>query len=378
MRLRVALDARPAAGELTGVGLAVVRLAEYLAQHDVECHLFYDGEPKSTVRGSNIHTTIIHNTRKGRGYWEQVLLPPALRRLQPHIYHATFNYGIPILSPCPGVLTVHDVIPLVLPDAFPEGLGGRLSWMKHWAQTWMATTQARSIMVDSHATAKDLARVMHTPASKHRVVPLGLDQPETSAVSHERIAACIARYGVQQPYLIYVGGMDHRKNLKGLLRAYSRLREQRPESPPLVIVGDKIAQYSELEAFTRQLGVDKSIAFPGYIPRQELWPILAGAEMLIYPSLYEGFGLPPLEAMACGTPVITSDTSSLPEVVGNAAILVNPRDETEIASSINRLLDDPSAREELRCRGRERAREFTWERYGEAVLNVYQQVIGET
>ncbi len=374
--LRVALDARPAAGVLTGVGLAVVRLAEYLSQCDIECHLLYDRTPAYVLDNPRIHSIVIHASGVGRARWEQNQLPSALRQLRVDLYHATWNYGVPLRSPCPAVLTVHDVIPLVMPGAFPSNTAGRISWIKHWIQVTIATAKARLIMADSHSTAEDLIRLLpHMARSKIRIVPLGFDPPSTTAMSKSAIVACISKYQIEQPYLIYIGGMDRRKNLKGLVRAYHQLRQRRNGVPAMVIVGEKIAQYVEIEALVHQLNLNASVIFTGYAPRQDLWSLLAGSEMLIYPSFYEGFGLPPLEAMACGTPVIISNVSSLPEVVGDAALLINPYDETQLANAIERLLDDAALQTELRRRGLVCAREFSWQKYASCVIEIYRELI---
>jgi glycosyltransferase involved in cell wall biosynthesis len=376
-RLCVALDARPAAGALTGTGLMVMRLAEYLAQHDVECYLLYDREPAYRLNVTKVNSVIIPPTGVGRASWEQRQLPGVLRRLAVRLYHATWNYGVPLRAPCPVVLTIHDVIPLVMQDAFPNTLGGRVSLFKHWAQMILAATQAQAILADSHSTADDVIRLLRVSRRKIRVVWLGLDRPVAATQSREAIAACVAGHRLIQPYLLYLGGMDRRKNLLGLVRAYARLRQQRGDAPFLIIAGEKIAQYAQVAALVRQLGLNESVTFTGYLPRDEMWTLLAGAEGLVYPSLYEGFGFPPLEAMVCGTPVITSNAGALPEIVGDAALLINPRDEAELAAAMARLLDDRALRNDLVRRGKLCAQKFSWEEYGKQMLEIYQQVSGE-
>lgn len=201
-------------------------------------------------------------------------------------------------------------------------------------------------------------------AADHRFRPISAAESEPT----------LRQYGIERPYILYVGALESRKNLPRLLAAYARLREW-SERWRLVIVGARKWKSSPIFDTVQQLGLEPHVTFTGYVADEHLPALYSGADLFAFPSLYEGFGLPVLEAMACGTPVVTSNTSSLPEVAGDAAILVDPRDVEQIANAMWLVLSQPDLAAALREKGLARAAQFTWERTARETIEVYKQAL---
>jgi len=193
-------------------------------------------------------------------------------------------------------------------------------------------------------------------------------------MSLESVDPALKRYVIERPYILYVGSLEKRKNLPRLLEAYAYLRETLP-GWKLVIVGGRKWKSDPIYKAVQRLGLEPHVIFTGFVAEEDLPALYNGADLFVFPSLYEGFGLPVLEAMACGTPVVTSNTSSLPEVAGEAALLVAPTDVKAIAAAMQRVLSEPDLAAELRRRGLERASQFSWERTARETLAVYERVL---
>ncbi|MCX7682692.1 MAG: glycosyltransferase family 4 protein [Anaerolineae bacterium] len=282
--------------------------------------------------------------------WQQAL---ALRRLKADWYLS--NFFLPPVLPCRGVVVVHDLSFRAYPDYFPRPVAWYMRWL-----TGLAVRQAHLVVTVSEFSRRELLRFYAVDERKVVSIHNGVGpefRPARDEATGAADRAAIARYGVTPPYILAVGNIHPRKNLARLLEAYLTLRRRRADIPPLVWAGIERWGSDELLERARTAGV----TLTGFIAQADLPSLYRQATMLVYPSLYEGFGLPPLEAMACGTPVITSNTTSLPEVVGEAALRVDPADTVAIASAIERLLDDSALRERLRQAGLERAALFTWE-----------------
>src|SRR5262249_42286431 len=235
-------------------------------------------------------------------------------------------------------------------------------------------------IADSDATRRDLLRYYRVAPQKVRAVPLGVE-PAFRPVELEAARALAAeRYGLTSPFLLFVGTLEPRKNLRALLEAYRRLLSSHTgegDAPTLAVAGARGWWYRDLYRLARELGLDGRVRFLGRVPDADLPPLYSAAAAFVYPSLYEGFGLPPLEALACGTPVVCSDRSSLPEVVGDAGLLVDPTQPAALAGALARILDDPALRQELRGRGLERAARYTWARTAAETVQVYEQALHE-
>ena len=269
------------------------------------------------------------------------------------------------------VVTIHDTFAYVASST--------TSALDRWRYRHLlprAVCKADVVLTDSHCSRSDLVRHLKLPPERVHVVHLGIDPcfapvPEGAA---RRIAR--ERYGIRLPYALYVGGINARKNIARLFQAYALVRRHHPDLT-LVVAGKRQWQTAEIDAVFRQLGLEPYVQFTGYVADADLPALYSAAEVFVFPSLYEGFGLPPLEAMACGTPVVTSNVSSLPEVVGDAALTIDPYDVAGLAAAIERVLADAALRAELRAKGLARAQQFTWEHAARATLAVYEQVLGK-
>jgi glycosyltransferase involved in cell wall biosynthesis len=265
------------------------------------------------------------------------------------------------------VVTIHDT--------FAHVASATTSALDRWRYRHLLPRAARKadvVLTDSHCSRGDLVRHLKLLPERVQVVHLGIDPcfapvPKGAA---RRIAR--ERYGIRLPYALYVGGINARKNIARLFQAYALVRRHHPDLT-LVVAGKRQWQTAEIDAVFRQLGLEPYVQFTGYVADADLPALYSAAEVFVFPSLYEGFGLPPLEAMACGTPVVTSNVSSLPEVVGDAALTIDPYDVAGLAAAIERVLADAALRTELRAKGLARAQQFTWKHAARATLAVYEQ-----
>jgi len=270
------------------------------------------------------------------------------------------------------VVTLHDVIPLALPWAFPP---------RH---RWVLTTafarvrrQADLVIVPSTAAAEDVVRYLKMERERIIVIPMGCEPRFHPVVNPVRIAEVRQRYALPDRYALFVGTLEPRKNIGTLLQAFARLRVERPpDDLKLVVAGGKGWGEVRFFATMETLEMREHVIFTGFVEDDDLPDLYRGAQMFVYPSLYEGFGLPILEAMACGVPVVTSSCSSLPEVAGNAALLTDPTRPDELAAAMSALVSDDALRAELRWKGIARAKNFTWEAVARQTLAVYRAVGG--
>lgn len=281
------------------------------------------------------------------------------------VFHGT-NFLAPSLRRGRSVVTVHDLSVLLFPQYHPwtRVLGFR---------AFFGATLARAdaVITVSEQTKRDLVRMMGFPESKITVIPLAANEA-FHPVSQPQTEETVTRYGLQPcRYLLHVGTVEPRKNLLRLFRAFERMSRADPQGPDLVFVGGSGWRNQEFYRAVETSPVRSRVHLMGYLPEQDLAALYSGSLATVYPSLYEGFGLPPLEAMACGAPVITSNTSSLPEVVGDAALLVDPTDVRAIEAALVRVKDDPEIRATLRLRGLQRVKQFSWDVTARRTLEVY-------
>jgi glycosyltransferase involved in cell wall biosynthesis len=304
-----------------------------------------------------------------RIFWEQAIQPAALRRAEVDLLHA-MAFVSPLLAPCPAVVTVYDLSFLRFPERFHPLKRLYLRLFTQWS-----VRRARRVIAISESTQQDVVRLLGKPADWVDVVPCGVDRrfkPQTPAA----VRAFRQQQGLPERFILFLGTLEPRKNIVLLLKAYAQLVARSGDPPPkLIIAGGKGWFCQEIFAAVEQLDLANRVIFPGYVPEEEkpLW--YSAAEIFIYPSLFEGFGLPPLEAMACGTPVIVSDTSSLPEVVGDAGLKVPPTDATALAEAMATLLHHPATRAEWRERGLKQAARFSWLDTARQTVHVYERAL---
>lgn len=306
--------------------------------------------------------------------WEQVAQPWGAWGERLELLHVPVYAG-PIVAPCPVVVTVHDLSFYHYPEMFPP-------FRRAYLQTLTRRTvrHAAHVIVDAASTRSDVVRILDVPESKVTVIPLGVDAMLHPIEDRQLVQSFRERRGLPERMILYLGTLEPRKNLITLLEAYDLLRRERAldwiGGHRLVIAGGKGWYYQEITARVEQLHLQDKVLFPGYISQEELALWINAADLFVYPSVYEGFGLPPLEAMACGTPTLVSDGTSLPEVVGNAALKVDPLDTEALARAIVRALTDEALRRALARAGPERARQFSWQQTALDTLTVYEAVAG--
>ncbi len=301
--------------------------------------------------------------------WEQTFLPLELARRRVDLLHA-MAFVTPVLAPVPSVVTVYDLSFALFPESFRP--------FNRWYLTTMtrrSVRKARAVIAISQNTANDLHRLWGVPRDRIHLAYCGVDDIFRPIPASE-VAAFREARGLPARYILFVGTLEPRKNVVRLLEAYALLKRQ-GISHKLVVAGGKGWMYEPIFEAVERLGLGSDVLFPGFVPRQELPLWYNGADVFVYPSLYEGFGLGPLEAMACGTPVVVSDRASLPEVVGGAGLTVSPDDAPALAEAMGAILSDAALATRLRERGLRRAGEFTWERTAQATVRAYESVMSE-
>lgn len=305
-------------------------------------------------------------------WWEQFGLLQACQKESIDLLHCPY-FAAPLFSPYPTIVTIHDVIPLILPE---------YRWRRQsHAYTWLvsqAARRARAIIAVSECSKQDIIRTLDIPAERIHVIGNAVDEDLRPTGDSWQISKVRNRYGIGPRYVLYFGGFDLRKNVFRLIHAYAGLPQSLREEYQLIIAGRLHLLghplYPDPRPLVRELGLDDQIMFTGQIREEDKAPLYSGCTLFVFPSLYEGFGIPVLEAMACGAPVITSNVSALPEVAGEAGCLIDPSDQDSITRAMGELLESPSKRAELSVRSRERAGHFSWRHVAEQTVEVYRQV----
>jgi len=282
------------------------------------------------------------------------------------LFHSPDFVLPPVRGSIPTLLTVHDLSFIHYPETFPAGLVAYLNAVVPWS-----IGRATHILADSQVTKDDLISLWNVPDSRITVLYSGVDRRFRPVTEQKALAAVRRKYGLgQAPYILSVGTLQPRKNYQMLIRAFRPLAAEGPHN--LIIAGGKGWLYDEMLAEVERQDLIGRVHFIGFVADGDLPALYSGATLFAFPSLYEGFGLPLLEAMACGVPVLTSNTSSLPEVAGKAAVLLSPLEETTWRDGMSQLLDDTALRTHLVAEGFRQARRFTWRQAAEKLLGIYR------
>jgi glycosyltransferase involved in cell wall biosynthesis len=371
--VRIAIDARKYRD--FGIGTYIRNLVRQLARLDRATEYVLLCKPQDcadlAALGPNFRAVV--ETAPPYSVAEQIRIPIALRRERADLFHAP-HYVLPPLINCRSVVTIHDCIHLL----FPQYLPGRLAYGYARTSLWLATHRSNRVLTVSETSKSDILRRFHIPADKVTVVYNAIDERLSEVPAEAEFERVRIRYQLRDPYALYAGNIKPHKNLERLIDAFDRLRHEPGfEALKLVIIGDEISRYQGLRRAVHEHKLHKHVRFFGFVPVETLSVLYRLASVFVFPSLYEGFGLPPLEAMASGTPVVTSNVSSLPEVVGDAAVLVDPYDPDSIADGMRRVLTDDDLRASLRQRGLERVREYSWEQSVARIREVYEEVMQE-
>lgn len=368
------LDARSIQDHFPGIGRYAFRLACALADFFPEYHLrvLHDARAHNTrfdlqalFARPNVERVNVSANFFSLG--EQRLAFNRALVANANVWHSPY-YALPFGLSIPSVVTLADLTPLVLPGEMPSGF----KRVVYRALNAMAARRARAIITFSRASRLDLGRVLHIPRAKIFVVPLAADETFSPApmLEIERVRAAL---GLPQIYVLYLGSNKPHKNLPRLVEAWAQVEH----NAVLVIAGAWDERYPEAKTIAARLGLGERVLFRHAIAERDLPALISGARLFVFPSAHEGFGLPPLEAMACGAPVACANASSLPEVVGDAAQLFDPYAAADIARALSNVLGNENLRATLRERGAERARQFSWERVARETMRVYEQVAGK-
>jgi glycosyltransferase involved in cell wall biosynthesis len=308
-------------------------------------------------------------------WWEQIGLVQAATRQKVDLLHCPY-FAAPAIQTCPTVVTIHDVIPLVLPE-----YKGREGSRVYTNLISFTSKRANAIIAVSECSRRDIVATLGIPADRIHVIGNAVHPSYYPITDSWLLAAVRERYNIARKYILYFGGFDLRKNVQRIIRSYAALPAPLRAEYQLVIAGRLHLLgrplYPDPRPLVRELDMGDRIIFTGQIREQDKAPLYSGATAFLFPSLYEGFGMPVLEAMACGAPVITSRVSALPEGVGDAGVLVDPYSEPAISEALGEILTSPKKRQELGQRARDRSRMFSWRQVAEQTVAVYEQVAAE-
>jgi glycosyltransferase involved in cell wall biosynthesis len=371
--VRIAIDAHSVGTKLGGNESYAVNLIEALAQIDsVNKYTIYvttnEARARFTDRWSNfkVRSTLPHTPL----IRIPLTLSAELRKHPVDVLHVQFT--APPFCPCPAVVSIHDLSFEHLPETFKRRSRTQLRLtVRHSAR------RASRILTLSEHTRRDIIQTYGIDAERVSTIPVAAAEHFGPIRDYRELQRVRHNYGIDGDYILSVGSIQPRKNLARLIRAYALLRGNcsADKLPKLVLVGKSAWLYDETLRTLDEAGVKDTVVLTGYVPERDLPALYSGALCFVYPSYFEGFGLPPLEAMKCGAPVIVGDRTSLPEVVGDAALAVDPFDIEAIAGAIMRLIDDPALRTELSVKGLQRSRMFSWLDTARKTLTVYEEVV---
>ena len=361
--MKVGINISAASGSFTGVGNYAHQLARTLAAIATEDEWIFFGANEQFAQHfdqGNARATLSRRTGLARILWEQTGLPLAARRLKVDLLHGT-DFSRPVAYGGHMVNTIHDISPFVDSQYFSP-----VQRMYKRVLISYAIRKSSAIVTDSEFSRRQIIEHFPLKGSRVFVIPLGVTQGN-GAVHHK----------ADPPYLVFVGNLERRKNLVRLVEAFRLLRERRHIPHRLVLAGKRGHGWEEIQAAIERGGIRGFVDVPGYVSSKELARLYRSADLFVFPSLYEGFGLPVLEAMACGTPVACSNAASLPEVGGDAVEYFDPCNVEEMAAAIERVLDSPSLQAEMREKGLRQAAKFTWEECARKHLEVYRRVLAK-
>jgi len=370
--MRVAIDMRQTGA--FGVGTYVRNVVRSLAGLDRDDHFLLVGAPErlrelGDLPENFLRVPFAHETSSPRYYLE---FQSIIRRAQCDLVHVPNMFWRPLILSCPYVMTVHD---LLLFSEVTKRTGKLYRWL-----TRRALGRAERILAVSKFTRNELIRTHGIPPDRIDVAYNAIDDRLAHGHATDADRQMIAeRYQVNYPFLLYAGNIQPHKNVTRIIEAFSALKselvkgDQYPDLK-LIIIGDELSKHADLRRTVVRSGMQNDVRFLGFVPIEVLRIFYDAAKIFVFPSLYEGFGLPPLEAMAHGTPVVTSNVSSLPEVVGQAAVTVNPENVFDIMRALHRVLLDQPLRDRMKERGYRQVQRFSWTSTATQILNVYRDI----
>jgi glycosyltransferase involved in cell wall biosynthesis len=375
--MRIGIDATALPPQPVGAGNYMIQLIRALVAAGTEQQLVIFAQAKGQglidlPPGSPVEWQIVDDSSPGRRFiWEQAVLPNLVRKAKIDLLHS-LHYTKPWRLPCSSVVTFHDMTYYLYPEfharsrrvIFPTAMR-------------VSSRQADAILTVSESTRNDVIRLLNVDPEKIFTTQLGVDQKFRVILDADAKDRVASHYDLPAKFILYLGTIEPRKNIPQLIRSYASLVESGTEHQ-LVLAGKFGWMYEEVLDLVKQLDLEGRIQFTGYIAQEDIPLLFNLASLFVYPTVYEGFGLPVLEAMACGVPVITSDIASLPEIVGEAGLLIQPGDLNALSDAIKKVLGDPAYRDKLIREGLIRAKLFSWERTAQLTKQVYQHVLANS
>ncbi|MBS4015545.1 MAG: glycosyltransferase family 4 protein [Candidatus Latescibacteria bacterium] len=373
--MKIAIDALPAKSLHHGMGTYIYNLLKNLISFNSGHEFIIYKKPEVFTdlekdQNQQVQFRNIKKSRNQRVLWEYTTLPKLLQKEQVDIFWGPSNF-LPLRKACKYVVTIHDLSSFTYADTYPYL---RRKYYQYIIK--QAVKRADLIVTDSEFSRQDIVNTFSIPAEEVKVISCGIDdifQPIDCSDKHTQIKS---KYKLPDDFIFTLGVIEPKKNTQRLVQAYTQLKNKHVDLPKLVVGGSKKYGWKNRRIFqlVDELKLKDSVIFTGFIEHQDLPVIYSTAKLFILPSLFEGFGLPVIEAMACGTPVITSNTSSLPEIAGDAAVLINPYDTEEIGQAIIKVISDQQLQTEMRAKGFKNVKRFSWQESAHELLDVFEQI----
>lgn len=366
----ISIDARGAtwyAG--TGIGTYTREIVKNLLEMDREnyYYLFWSGRDYEALK-SYPNASISISSRKHHRFWEQYYIPDILKNKKVDLYHVPQNgIGLPQVKNSIYIATIHDLIPYIMPETV-----GRGYLTKFISQMPSIISSIDMIITVSEWSKRDIMKIFDISEDRIAVTHLAADSIFKPLDKYEVQEYVKEKYGIEGSMILYLGGFSPRKNVKSILVAFSMIYKNLSKDYKIVIIGSAKDDHQFLIKLAQTLNIGDNVLFTGFVPYEDLPFFYNASDVFVYPSLYEGFGLPILEAMCCGTPTITSNVSSIPEVAGDGAMLINPFDTEELSSAMANVLENNNVKADLISRGFERAELFDWKKTAYETLKVYE------
>ena len=369
---KIGIDARMYGKGQSGLGTYIKNICDHVLKLDNknEYSLFLRESEFSQYKAAN-NIRKIKVTAKWYSYPEQTTFLFELNKYKLDLMHFP-HFNAPILYNRPRIHTIHDITPKFFP-----GHKLKSSWRKKGYQLTINTSLKKSekIITISNNTKNDLIKHFQVPADKIEVIYLGIEAQFKVIENYAKIKELKAKYGITKPYIFFISAWRNHKNFQGLIKAFAVLKEKYKLDYQLVLGGQEDPNYPDIKKEIDNCPVKQDIIIPGFISNQELPLFYNAAELYVIPSLYEGFGITGLEAMSCGTPVVSSNKTSLPEIMGQAAEYFDPNDTQEIASNINQVLINQALKQQLITKGFEQIKKYSWTKCAQKTLDIYNKIL---
>lgn len=373
--MKIGIDGRAAKWYRgTGIGTYTYQLINNLNKIDkINNYLLFMPEGTSNIPLNDNFSLAGISKESDKCFWDEINIPNILKDKDIDLYHVPQNgVGLSKNKKCSSVITLHDVIPYRMPKTVSK------RYMKIFSESLPGiVNNSDGIITVSNYSKNDIIKAFNLPEEKVFVTHLASEpiyKPLDKLICKSIVKK---KYHIAEDYILYVGGFSPRKNIPGLINAFNRLLDKTNPNLKLIIAGSKGESYANYHELVSRLGIGDKVVFPGFVPTMDLPFLYNAAKLFVYPSFYEGFGLPPVEAMACGIPIISSNLTSIPEIVGTSGVLVNPHNIEEMAFAMENVLSDKRLADKLSASGIKRASEFSWRKTAFETISVYNKIISD-